>query len=510
MRTHITPTPSARRSGCLAAIWSKDMRTHITPTHNTTHHTTHNTTHHTTHNTTHHTTHNPKTRTHRFLGMAALSAVLLLAALAAVLLATGCSSSREAQPASTADTRIGRGAVENPSGAGDTAEPPPSSKSSNPRVTETETTLSDDPPTGIDDGTTTTNSTAKAPPSERAERLQAELDRLAALAVAWDDKAEVALAVITSEGVSVGVNADMRHSSASAAKSLWLAAALSHLDVEAVQPLVRGALVESDNKTAGEVIDLIGASIAAADSPVGAVGVSAINEWTEEVVELKNTRLLAWRFPLVDVEAAQRRAPEISENQAAENYTTTADLARFYAQLWRGELLDREETAALIGWLKTTERGTTIDAVDDAMAQRLPSAVADEVGHKAGWLPPSCCSVRLILDAGVVPLPDGGWFSIAALSMRGEHYELSLQWVALAACRIYLLLSSDEELVCERPSDGIPYPEAWPEPTIEQPPEPNPPEQQPDPTTSTLTPTAQTNPGRSSANAASWPPTSLK
>lgn len=259
--------------------------------------------------------------------------------------------------------------------------------------------------------------------------------------------------------------------------------------------------MESDNDTAGELIDLIGASIASADSPGGAAGVSAVNEWMEEVVELRNTRLLAWRFPVGGVEAAQRRAPEIGENQVAENYTTTADLARFYAQLWRGELLDREETTALIGWLKTTERGTTIDAVDDAMAQRLPSAVADEVGHKAGWLPPSCCSVRLILDAGVVPLPNGGWFSMAALSMRGEHYELSLQWVALAACRIYLLLSSDEELVCERPSDGIPHPEAWPEPTIEQPPDPPPPEQQPpseqqpDPTTTTtLTPTSTSTP----------------
>ena len=505
MRTPPPPTPPPPPSPETAIITPNDIPLPTAPTHNTTTH----------------TNPNPKTTTNRFLG----TAVILLAA---VLVAAGCSSSREMQP--SADITIGGGTAEDPSGAGNTAESSSSSTSSNSKAAETDTTLSGNSPTRIG-GTTTTTSTTEAPPSEETERLQAEIDQLAEVAAAWDGKAEVALAVITSEGVSVGINADMRHSSASAAKSLWLAAALSHLGVEAVQPLVRGALVESENETAGEVIDLIGASVVAAtslreadgesalrgiaagrntpgESAAGAddentgdggediaaesavtesaAGVSAVNEWTEEVAELKDTRLLAWRFPEGSVEAAQRRAPEIGENQAAENYTTTADLARFYAQLWRGELLGREETTALIGWLKTTEEGVTIDVVDGAMTQRLPSAVAEEVGHKAGWLPPSCCRVRLILDAGVVPLPNGGWFSMAALSMRGEHYELSLQWVALAACRIYLLLSGEEKLVCERPIDGIPNPEAWTPTTTTS--------TQPEPTTTTTTSPTTTEP----------------
>ena len=472
-------------------------------------------------------------RPRRLLRLLHMGALLSLAA----LFAAGCSSSREAPPTSTADITSGRGAVNDQSEGDAPTSPPPS---------EPESELGSSAGTAA--GTTTT-STTEAPSSEETKRLQAELDRLAKVAVAWDDKAEIALVVITHEGVSAGVNADIRHSSASAAKSLWVAAALNHLSIGTVQPLAQGALLESGNETAGEIIDLIGVNVAAAASPgegispeegassaesappsKGAWGVSAVNEWTEAVVELQDTRLLAWRFPIGDSEAAQRRAPEIEENQAAENYTTTADLAHFYARLWKGELLGREETMALIDWLKETEDGVTIDTVDGAMTQRLPSAVAEEVAHKAGWLPPSCCSVRLILDAGVVPLPDGGWFSMAALSMRGAHYELSLQWVALAACRVYLLLSGEEELVCERPIDGIPDPEAWGEPTPEQ---PDPATEQPASTTDQTTeqpqspadptqptseqpeptqqaseeditpPEEQTNPGHSSADAAS-------
>lgn len=480
-----------------------------------------------------------------------MGALLSLAA----LFAAGCSSSREAPPTSTADITSSRGAVNAQSEGDVPASPPPS---------EPEAEVGSSAGAAAD---TTTTSTTEAPPSEETERLQAELDRLAKVAVAWDDKAEIALAVITHEGVSAGVNADTRHSSASAAKSLWVAAALSRLSIETVQPLAQRALAESGNEAAGEIIDLIGVNVAAAASletgappeegaspgegaspeedasageaappeagaspGKGAWGVSAVNEWTEAVAELEDTRLLAWRFPIGDSEAAQRRAPEIGENQAAENYTTTADLARFYARLWQGELLDGEETMALIDWLKETEDGVTIDTVDGAMTQRLPSAVAEEVAHKAGWLPPSCCSVRLILDAGIVPLPDGGWFSMAARSRRGAHYELSLQWVALAACRVYLLLSGEEELVCERPIDGIPDPEAWGEPTPEQ---PDPTTEQPASTTEQTTeqpqspadptqptpeqpeptqqaseeditpPEEQTNPGHSSADAAS-------
>ena len=149
------------------------------------------------------------------------------------------------------------------------------------------------------------------------------------------------------------------------------------------------------------------------------------------------------------------------------NLTTVADLALFYARLRRGELLDPDGVAALEGWLRATARGSTAPgAVNGSLLARLPEEVAAAAVHKTGWLPPYCCrgDVRLVIDAGTVPLPDGGWFAIAAVSDRGAAYNLSVDWVELAACRVYVLLAGDTSHACELPGDGTPRPELWPPP----------------------------------------------
>ncbi len=320
--------------------------------------------------------------------------------------------------------------------------PPPTTAASATTTTAEATTTTAAPAT---EATTTTTAATESP--SVADDLQEELDRLVAVAAEWDAAAEVALAVITSDGEEVGANSDLRHSSASAVKPLWVAAAMSHEGVEAVQPLVEGTLVRSDNIEAGKVIDLI--------------GVEAVNAWSSEVAELSNTRLLAWRFGGVD-----RRAPEIAKDQPAENFSTTSDLARFYARLRQGELLEPSDTATLTQWLTNTSSGPSDDEIDGAIIQRLPSDMAGDVSHKAGWLTPYCCEVevRQIIDAGIIPLPDDDWFSIAVLSRRGEHYDISLQWVALAGCSVYALLSGTD-LDCGRAGDGVADPTSWPEPT---------------------------------------------
>ena len=74
-----------------------------------------------------------------------------------------------------------------------------------------------------------------------------------------------------------------------------------------------------------------------------------------------------------------------------------------------------------------------------------------------------------MLDAGVIPLPGGSWFAVAAVSDRGDFYNLSVRWVSLASCRIYALLAADPSHDCDRPGDGVPRPELW-----GPPPEPEP------------------------------------
>ena len=282
--------------------------------------------------------------------------------------------------------------------------------------------------------------------------LHAVLDELAQVAGTWIPAGRAAVAIVTPDGTLYGLNEHRQHISASAVKPLWTAAAIDLAGLDAVVPLAEAALVRSDNFVAGEIIDL--------------VGIDTVNEWSSDVAGTTGTHLAAWYFGI------DRVAQSVIAGGTRGNLTTVADLALFYSRLRRGELLDPDGVAALEGWLRATPRGSAAPgAVNGALLARLPESVAAEAIHKTGWLPPYCCraDLRLIIDAGVVPLPGGGWFAIAAVSDRAAAYNLSVDWVALAACRVYVLLASDATHACERAGDGTPRPELWPPP-----PEPEP------------------------------------
>ena len=78
--------------------------------------------------------------------------------------------------------------------------------------------------------------------------------------------------------------------------------------------------------------------------------------------------------------------------------------------------------------------------------------------HKTGWLPPGSYSIGegVLIDAGLVTLPGGGWFAIAAASTTTREFSKSVKWVALAACRIYVAISDDTDHECDRPQDPDP------------------------------------------------------
>ncbi len=284
-------------------------------------------------------------------------------------------------------------------------------------------------------------------PEDFEPRLAEELEALAEIAREWNPSAEISMAIVLPDESIYGINAHVSQISASAVKPLWTAAAIHAAGLEAVRPLAGQVLALSDNLAGGEMIDLAG-------------GVDSVNAWTWEVAGLLDTRLEAWRFNGPD-----RTAADFRPEAPAGNRTTAVDLAHFFARLHRGELLGPDETSALEGWLRDTSRSLAFPRdVDGALPDRLPSTVATSAVHKSGWLLPGCCprDYRQVVDAGLVELPDGGWFAVAILTAHGEHFDLSLQWVALASCRIYAQISGDAGIICERDQDGIHNPELWP------------------------------------------------
>ena len=278
--------------------------------------------------------------------------------------------------------------------------------------------------------------------------LAEEFEFLAEISTEWNPDAQISIAVVLPDETVHGYEDLESRISASAVKPLWAAAALDAAGVEAVRPFAYSALILSDNLAGGRLIDLAG-------------GVDAVNAWTWNVARLDDTRLEAWRFQDPD-----RVASNFQPENPLGNRTTMADMALFFARLYKGELLGPDENAALQQWLLDTSHSLTSPRdLDGVLLDRLPPEVAEASLHKAGWLRPNCCPAeyRQMIDSGVIVLPDGSWFALAIMSARGEFYDLTNQWVALAACRIYAFVAEDRELSCGREGDGVHDPEIWPE-----------------------------------------------
>ena len=278
--------------------------------------------------------------------------------------------------------------------------------------------------------------------------LAEELEYLAEISAEWNPDSEISIAVVLPDETLHGYEATESRISASAVKPLWAAAALDAAGVEAVRPLAYNALILSDNLAGGRLIDVAG-------------GVDAVNNWTRNVARLPYTRLEAWRF-----QDPNRVASNFQPENPLGNRTSMAELALFFVRLYKGELLGPEESAALQQWLLDTSH--TLNSprdLDGVLLDRLPQQVAESSLHKAGWLRPNCCPAeyRQMVDAGVIALPDGSWFGLAIMSARGEFFDLTNQWVALAACRIYAFVAEDRDLDCGREGDGVHDPEIWPE-----------------------------------------------
>ena len=278
--------------------------------------------------------------------------------------------------------------------------------------------------------------------------LAEEFEYLAEVAEEWNPDGEISIAVVLPDESLHGYLATESRISASAVKPLWAAAALDAAGVEAVRPQAYNALILSDNFAGGRLIDMAG-------------GVDAVNNWTRNVARLRYTRLEAWRF-----QDPNRVASDFRPENPLGNRTSMDELALFFVRLYKGELLGPDENAALQQWLLDTSHSLTSPRdLDGVLLDRLPPQVAESSLHKAGWLRPNCCPAeyRQMIDGGVIVLPDDSWFALAIMSSRGEFFDLTNQWVALAACRVYAFVAEDRDLVCEREGDGIHDPEIWPE-----------------------------------------------
>jgi beta-lactamase class A len=132
-----------------------------------------------------------------------------------------------------------------------------------------------------------------------------------------------------------------------------------------------------------------------------------------------------------------------------DNYFTAGDAVRFLVRLDAGALLDPPKKAVLYGWLRESPRS----GFGGWLGSRLPAGARASMLHKAGWLPPGCCSsttrYNTLNEIGIVTTPTGVRYAVAILAHGGLDYAgKQVPFVEYASCAIYRSIVGESSAGC--------------------------------------------------------------
>jgi beta-lactamase class A len=234
---------------------------------------------------------------------------------------------------------------------------------------------------------------------------------------------ELGIAVMNlSTGEYAGAGDDVRHVSASAAKVIWVAAAMHN--GAGVGDIAPGIFQNSDNYLAGTAIDRAG-------------GIDAVNDFYWNVADMDHSITANWSFGVT------RRA----SNQGlmgGDNYFTPRNVISFLSKLDRGEILgDRtDEIRTYMTWSPRSGYGGW-------MGTLLPADARAQMMHKAGWLPPpDYAEYSTLNEVGIIQVPGGERYAIALLAHHGSNYSAEASMVERASCVVYRTIAKDGSIGC--------------------------------------------------------------
>jgi len=222
-----------------------------------------------------------------------------------------------------------------------------------------------------------------------------------------------------STGEYAGWNDDTPFVSLSAAKVMWVAAAM--LNGAKVDDIAPPIFVSSSNELAGVAIDRAG-------------GIDTINSFYANVFNTKTTFCAKWRVGKL------RHATE-QGSMGGDNYFVARDVIKFLAKLDRGELLDKR-TDELKRYMRLSPR----QGLGGWLGTLLPAEARARMMHKAGWDFSSADSSHT--EIGIIEVPNGDHFAIAVLTRKGKKPEAEARYIEHASCAVYRGVARDASLRC--------------------------------------------------------------
>lgn len=261
------------------------------------------------------------------------------------------------------------------------------------------------------------------------EDLQETVERLGRRCRALSFGTDCGIAVenlLTGERASW--NGDMPVVSASSPKFLWTAAALHYgVSRDIVEPHAIPLFEHSDNYATAAIIDLV-------PSP------SSINDFMFDEIGMRGSCFRAWSYSGIhDVGGCPASMDDVLEG---DNVITADDAVLFLSRLYRGELLDEANTAAILEWSTLSPRS----GFGGWIPAGLPEPLRAAVHHKDGAIPPEVIDGYSIShDIGIVELPEAGAYSVAILMTGGRsYYARQVPLIPYIACVLHEAITEPE------------------------------------------------------------------
>lgn len=215
-------------------------------------------------------------------------------------------------------------------------------------------------------------------------------------------------------GERASVNGSVRNNSASSAKFLWTAAALSKQSVASIRSDAEKTFRVSDNEAAGRLIDKAG-------------GINAVNDFAASLaIPRDGWSLCSWNY------GRSRSSSNCSQAAGGRNFFSVDAVLLFLEAVHSGSVLsDSAKTEALRDFARLSSR----NGYGGWLGTYLPSSARSDMQHKAGWIPKPI-GRNTLNEIGIVSTSRGA-YGIAITMEDGDDFAQQTATLEYSSCVIY-------------------------------------------------------------------------
>jgi beta-lactamase class A len=262
---------------------------------------------------------------------------------------------------------------------------------------------------------------------------QAALDQAVAAAKSYAPGIIIGVTAINMDNnVKLSTGGTVVTNHASSAKWLWLAAALSRNSIAAVEPNAIPTMRDSNNTTAGNLIDQAG-------------GLVAVNNYSEGLgIPESGWNSCSWNYDKTRSDPNCFRAR--LNNGSWTNFFTSEAGAIFLTKVYRNQMLtDAAKSAKLKEWALLSPNSGD----GGWIGTQLPLSVQAGIMHKEGAIPTAAGGLNTNTELGIVRTIGGKNYVVAIATEKAASFSTANRVVEYLSCVVYKLVEEPTQTVVQ-------------------------------------------------------------